>query len=155
MLEICFVFPWHTGHFLTCSCFMFRRAQTMSIKYVSRMYYQTYNISWTKSHLNVPRLVLQLLLPNPLKPCVQWRMKMELEQSFIKFLRIGLTWSKEYSEIFWVRLFHVWLVPHVPQVKGSRGLHSGRASCFTSYSKNQDGGKYGYINHVILQRAMI
>ena len=39
--------------------------------------HQTYNISYTKSqNLNVSRPVLQLSLPNPLKPGVKSRMKM-------------------------------------------------------------------------------
>ena len=45
------------------------------------VYHQTSNISHTKSqHLNVSRLVLQLSLPNLLKPGVTSRMKMYLEQ---------------------------------------------------------------------------
>ena len=40
-------------------------------------YHEISNIRRTKSHnLNVSRLVLQLSLPNPLKPGVMWRMKM-------------------------------------------------------------------------------
>ena len=40
-------------------------------------YYQTSNIRHTKSpNLNVSRLILQLSLPNPLKPVVKSRMKM-------------------------------------------------------------------------------
>ena len=40
-------------------------------------YRQTSNISRTKSqNLNVSRLVLQLSLPNPLKPGIKSRMKM-------------------------------------------------------------------------------
>ena len=42
---------------------------------------QTFNTRCTKSqNLNVSRLVLQLSLPNPLKPGVKSRMKMQLEQ---------------------------------------------------------------------------
>ena len=44
-------------------------------------YSQTSKRSCTKSqHLNVSHLVLQLSLPNPLKPGVKSRMKMELGQ---------------------------------------------------------------------------
>ena len=44
---------------------------------VNSQYRQTSNISSTKSHhLNVSRLVLQLSMPNPLKPDVKSRMKM-------------------------------------------------------------------------------
>ena len=40
-------------------------------------YHQTYNVSRAKSqNLNASRLVLQLSLPNPLKPGVKSRMKM-------------------------------------------------------------------------------
>ena len=40
-------------------------------------YRQTSNISQTKSlNLNVSCHILQLTLPNPLKPCVESRMKM-------------------------------------------------------------------------------
>ena len=38
------------------------------------IYRQTHGIKRTNSHLNGPRRVLQLSLPNPLKPCVQSRM---------------------------------------------------------------------------------
>ena len=34
--------------------------------------------------LNVSRLVMQLPLPNPLKPGVKWRMKMKLEQALLQ-----------------------------------------------------------------------
>ena len=41
------------------------------------IYFQISNISHTKSqHLNDSRLILQLSLPNLLKPCVKLRMKM-------------------------------------------------------------------------------
>ena len=40
-------------------------------------YRQTANVSHTKyQHLNVSRLLLQLSLPNPVKPSVKSRMKM-------------------------------------------------------------------------------
>ena len=46
-----------------------------------REYRQISNISCTKSqNLNVSHLALQLSLPNPLKPGVKSRMKMQLEQ---------------------------------------------------------------------------
>ena len=44
-------------------------------------YCQTSNISRTKhQNWNVSDLILQLSLPNPLKPSVKSRMKMQLEQ---------------------------------------------------------------------------
>ena len=44
---------------------------------MNRRYHQISNISGTKSpNLNVSCLVLQMSLPNPLKPGVKWRMKM-------------------------------------------------------------------------------
>ena len=49
--------------------------------YNSNTYSQTLNIRHTKSqNLNVSRFVLQLSLPNSLKPSVKSRMKMYLEQ---------------------------------------------------------------------------
>ena len=45
--------------------------------YIATMYRKVSNIRRTKSqNLNDSRLVLQLSLPNPLKPCVKLRMKM-------------------------------------------------------------------------------
>ena len=42
-----------------------------------RFYHKIYNIRWTKSqNLNDSPLVLQLSLPNPLKPGIKSRMKM-------------------------------------------------------------------------------
>ena len=53
------------------------------------MYCQTSDISRTKSqNLNIPRLIFQLSLPNPLKPCVKLRMKMLLEQRRQAMLRL-------------------------------------------------------------------
>ena len=44
---------------------------------MNQCYHQISNISGTKSpNLNVSCLVLQMSLPNPLKPGVKWRMKM-------------------------------------------------------------------------------
>ena len=48
--------------------------------YMKQIYRKTSSISHTKSQsLNVSHLVLQLSLPNPLKPGVKSSMKMELE----------------------------------------------------------------------------
>ena len=61
----------HDSNF-TETCFLWSEWQQVSKKYC-----QTSNISHTKSkNLNVSRLVMQLSLPNPLKPCVKPRMKM-------------------------------------------------------------------------------
>ena len=50
------------------------------------------NIKCTKSpNLNVSRLVLQLSLPNPMKPGVQSRMKMQLEQCRQAMLQLHLS----------------------------------------------------------------
>ena len=47
------------------------------IKHYKTVSSQPFDIIRTKSHnLNASRLVLQLPLPNPLKPCVESRMKM-------------------------------------------------------------------------------
>ena len=58
---------------------------TLTHSHSSRSYIDTYrqvsNISHTKSqHLKDSRIVLRLSLPNPLKPDVNSRMKMQLEQ---------------------------------------------------------------------------
>ena len=54
--------------------------------------YETFSISGTKSqHLNVTRFVLQLSLPNPLKPGVKSRMKMWLEQRRQEMLQLHLS----------------------------------------------------------------
>ena len=60
-----------------------RNCQKMSLgpNFVVSIYRQISNISCTKfQNLNVSCLVLQLYLPNPLKPDVKSRMKMQLEQ---------------------------------------------------------------------------
>ena len=50
------------------------------------------NIRRTKSpNLNVSRLVVQLSLPNPMKPGVKLRMKMQLEQRRQAMLRLHLS----------------------------------------------------------------
>ena len=55
------------------------------------MYRQTSNISHTKfQNLNVSRLVLQLSLPNLLKPGVKSRIKMQLEQRRQAMLQLNL-----------------------------------------------------------------
>ena len=52
---------------------------------------QTSNITCTKSpNLNVPHLILHLSLPNPLKPGVELRMKMQLEQCWQVMLQLHL-----------------------------------------------------------------
>ena len=57
----------------------------------STNYRQISNISRTKSqNLNDSSLVLQLPLPNPLKPCVKSRMKMQLEQRRLEMLQLPL-----------------------------------------------------------------
>ena len=54
-------------------------------------YRQFSNMRRTKSqNLNVSRLVLHLSLPNPLKPCVKSRMKMQLQQRRQAMLQIHL-----------------------------------------------------------------
>ena len=53
---------------------------------------QTSNLSHTKSpNLNMSCLVLQLSLPNPLKPGVKSRMKMKLEQHWLMMLQLHLS----------------------------------------------------------------
>ena len=56
-------------------------------------YCQTSNIRHIKSqYLDVSqRLILQLSLPNPLKPCVKSRMKMQLEQRRQAMLQLHLS----------------------------------------------------------------
>ena len=55
-------------------------------------YRQFSNIKRTQSpNINVSRLVLQLSLPNPLKPRVKLRMKMELEQRGQAMLQLHLS----------------------------------------------------------------
>ena len=57
-----------------------------------KSYRQISNISSTKSqNLNVYRLVLQMPLPNPLKPGVKTRMKMQLEQRRQAMLQLHLS----------------------------------------------------------------
>ena len=64
------------------------------------MYRHTSNISRTKSlKLNVSRLVLQLSLPNPLKPGVKLRTKMQLEQRRQEMLQLHLS-----DQQFWCLL---------------------------------------------------
>ena len=56
-------------------------ATNMEVEATCLLYVQTPNISRTKSnHLSISRLVLQLCLPNTLKPGNKSRMKMQLEQ---------------------------------------------------------------------------
>ena len=60
---------------LMCYCLAcIHRTQVHMIP--SSLYYKPHQIQ----NLNVSRLVLQLSLPNPLKPCVKSKMKMQLEQ---------------------------------------------------------------------------
>ena len=55
-------------------------------------YCQTSNIGHTKSHnLNVSLLILQLSLPDPLKPGIKSRMKMYLEQRRQAMLQLHLS----------------------------------------------------------------
>ena len=57
--------------------FTVRLLQNADRLFPSRTYRNISNIRRTKSpNLNVSRLVLQLFLPNPMKPCVKSRMKM-------------------------------------------------------------------------------
>ena len=56
------------------------------------MYRKIYNISRTKSqNVNDYRPVLQLSLPNPLKPGLKSRMKMKLEQRRQAMLQLHLS----------------------------------------------------------------
>ena len=56
------------------------------------IYRKISNIRCTKyPNLNVSRLVLQLSLPNPMKPCVKSRMKMQLEQRRQAMLQLYLS----------------------------------------------------------------
>ena len=58
------------------------------------VYHQTSNISHTKSqNLNVSRLVLQLSLPNPLKPGVKSRMKMSFGAAPTDNVQTKSEWS--------------------------------------------------------------
>ena len=60
--------------------------------YQMKNYRQITNISRTKFQiLNVTRLVLQLSLRNPLKPCVKSRMKLYLEQRREAALQLHLS----------------------------------------------------------------
>ena len=55
-----------------------------------RNYHKISNISYTKSqNLNDSSLLLQLSFPNPLKPGVETRMKMWLEQRRQEMLQLG------------------------------------------------------------------
>ena len=57
------------------------RSKEVKLIIIVKCYHETSNISRTKSQsVNVFRLVLQLSLPNPLKPCVKSRMEVPLEQ---------------------------------------------------------------------------
>ena len=70
---------------LTCKCLFQINSQQYS-------YQKTSSISRTKSqNLNASRLVLQLSLPNPLKPGVKSRMKMQLEQRRQAMLQLQLS----------------------------------------------------------------
>ena len=56
------------------------------------------NIRCTQSpNLNVSRLVLQLFLPNPMKPGVKSRMKMQLEQRRQAMLQLHLSYQQFHS----------------------------------------------------------
>ena len=50
-----------------------------------------YTPSTKSQHLNVSPFYLQLSLPNPLKPGVKWRMKMQLEQRQQVMLQLHLS----------------------------------------------------------------
>ena len=66
----------------------FARVQCHTLRVIYR---QTSDISRTKSkNINVSRLVMQLSLPNPLKPGVKSRMKIELEQRRQAMLQLHL-----------------------------------------------------------------
>ena len=58
----------------------------------TRNYRKTSNITHTRpQNLSIPRLVLQLSLPNPLKPSVKSRMTMSLEQRRQAMLQLHLS----------------------------------------------------------------
>ena len=62
-------------------------------------YCQTSGIRYTKSqNLNVSHLILQLSLPNPLKPGVKSRMKMWLEQCRQAMLQLHLSDQQFYCQ---------------------------------------------------------
>ena len=69
-------------------------------------YRQTFDTRRTKSqHVNVSCLVLQLTLPNPLKPVVKSRMKMQLEQRRSAMLQLHLRDQQFYCplrcDLYW------------------------------------------------------
>ena len=60
--------------------------------HVHGIYRKISNIRYTKfPNLNVFRLILQLYLPNPMKPGVKLRMKMSLEQCLQAMLQLHLS----------------------------------------------------------------
>ena len=66
-------------------------------------YRQTSNISGTEyQNLNISRLVLQSSLPNPLKPGVKLRMKMNLEQRRQAMLQLHLNDEQCYCPLRYV-----------------------------------------------------
>ena len=62
------------------------------VQFLEETYRKISNIRRTQSpNLNVSRLVLQLSLPNPMKPVVKSRMKMQLEQRRQAMLQLHLS----------------------------------------------------------------
>ena len=86
-----------------------------------------FNISCTKSiNLNDSHFVLQLSLPNPLKPDVKWRMKMYLEQRGQVMLQLHLIVNKFIA--YW----------GVTCIRDLTVCHNGeRPICFISLVQNQ------------------
>ena len=76
---------------------------------------QTSDISRTKfQNVNVSRLVLQLYLPNPLKPGVKWKMKMRLEQRRQKMLQLHLNEQPFHCllscDLYWSFSVYIYLI---------------------------------------------
>ena len=64
------------------------------------IYTQTFNIKHTKSqNLNVSHLILLLSLPNPLKPGVESKMKMQLEHRLLTMLQLYLSDQQVYCPL--------------------------------------------------------
>ena len=66
-----------TGLYQVLVTYLNRPQLNPTIAIMNYVYHQTSRVSWTKpQHLNVSHLILQLSLPNSLKPGLKSRMKM-------------------------------------------------------------------------------
>ena len=106
--------PWHhmasLGYKKSNFALVFGEARKRYIRTNWKKYCQTSNISHTKSpNLNVC-LILQLSLPNPLKPGVKLRMKMWLEQCRQAMLQPHMS-----DQQYYCILNKVWLILEVWQ----------------------------------------